>query len=127
MAVPVALSIEDQIKQLDDARRLVLSDANYYPRIIQGILPIINRDARVELKRWAADFLAETFASPQLPTQQKETLGLIVLETLKSLLENPQEDVVVVESIVQTAASIYPLVLRWMYVVPYFSLTSKCD
>jgi symplekin len=119
MAAPVALSIEDQINQLDDARRLVLSDASYYPRIIQGILPIINREARVELKRWVTDFLAETFASPQLPSQQKETLGLVVLETLRSLLENPQEDAVVVESVVQTAASVYPLVLRWMYVVSY--------
>jgi symplekin len=114
MAASVALSIEDQIKQLDDARRLVLSDANYYTQIIQGILPIINREARVELKRWVADFLAEAFACPQVPAQQKESLGLIVLETLKSLLENPQEDSVVVESVVQTAASLYPLVLRWM-------------
>lgn len=114
MAAPVALSIDEQITQLDDARRLVLSDPNYYPRIIQGILPIINREARVELKRWAADFLAEGFASPQLPSQQKEALGLIVLDTLKSLLENPHEDVVVLESVVQTAASIYPLVLKWM-------------
>jgi symplekin len=125
MAASVALSIEDQIKQLDDARRLVLSDANYYTQIIQGILPIINREARVELKRWVADFLAEAFASPQVPAQQKESLGLIVLETLKSLLENPQEDSVVVESVVQTAASLYPLVLRWMYVVPYSPLMPK--
>jgi hypothetical protein len=30
------------------------------------------------------------------------------------LLENVQEDVVVLQSVVQTAASIYPLVLKWM-------------
>jgi symplekin len=120
MAAPVALSIAEQIKQLDDARRLVLSDANYYPQIIQGILPIINREARIELKRWVADFLAETFASPTVPSQQKETLSLIVLETLKSMLENPHEDSAVVKSVVQTAASIYPYVFRWMYVVPCF-------
>lgn len=119
MAAPVALSIDEQITQLDDARRLVLSDPNYYPRIIQGILPIINREARVELKRWAADFLAEGFASPQLPSQQKEALGLIVLDTLKSLLENPHEDIVVLESVVQTAATIYPLVLKWIINNPY--------
>ena len=56
--------------------------------------------------------------SPNVPTQQKETLSLVVLETLKAMIENPQEDVAVVKSIVQTAASIYPLVVRWMYVVP---------
>jgi symplekin len=114
MAAPGTLSIDEQIKQLDDARRLVLSDPSYYPRIIQGILPIINPEAIVELKRWVAQFLAEGFASPQLPAQQKEALALIVLDTLKDLLENVQEDVVVLQSVVQTAASIYPLVLKWM-------------
>lgn len=109
-------SVEQQIQQLNDARKLVLSDANYYSRIIQGILPIIAPPARVELRRWVADFLAETFASPTLPASQKETLSLIVLETLKSMIENPQEDPAVVKSVVQTAASIYPLVFRWMYV-----------
>jgi symplekin len=114
MAAPVTLSIEEQIKHLNEARRLVLSDATHLVQVIQGILPLVNRDARVELKRWVADFLAETFASPRLPAQQKETLSLIVLETLKSMIENPQEDTAVVKSVVQTAASIYPLVFRWM-------------
>ena len=113
MAAPLA-SIEDQGKQLDEARKLVLSDANYYQQIIQGILPIIGRDAQVELRRWGADFLSETFASPTVPREQKETLSLIVLETLKSMIENPLEDSAVVKSIVQTASSIYPMVLRWM-------------
>lgn len=77
-----ALSVEQQIKQLGDARKLVLSDANYYPQIIQGILPIVAPPARVELRRWVAEFLAETFASPSIALSQKETLSLIVLETL---------------------------------------------
>jgi symplekin len=123
----VVLSIEEQVKQLDDARKLVLSDANYYSQIIQGILPIIGRDARVELRRWGADFLAETFASPTLPAQQKETLCLVVLETLKAMIENPQEDTAVVKSIVQTAASIYPLIVRWMYVLPILSPDSSAN
>jgi len=117
MAAP-APSVEQQIQQLDEARKLVLSDSNYYPRIVQGILPIVAPGAKVELRRWVADFLAETFASPTIPAHQKETMGLIVLDTLKSMIENPQEDSAVVKSVVQTAASIYPLVFRWMYVVP---------
>jgi symplekin len=108
------MSVEQQLRQLDEARKLVLGDANYYPQIIQGILPIIGPDARVELRRWGADFLAETFSTPVLATEQKETLSLIALETLKSIIEKPNEDVGVVKSVVQTAASIYPLVLRWM-------------
>ena len=117
MATP-ALTVEQQINQLNDARKLVLQDANFYPQIIQGILPIIGPTARVELRRWGADFLAETFASPSVPAQQKETLSLVVLELLKSMIENPAEDSAVVKSVVQTAASIYPLVVRWTYVIP---------
>ncbi|TVY53795.1 mRNA cleavage and polyadenylation specificity factor complex subunit pta1 [Lachnellula cervina] len=113
MAAPT-LSVEQQIQQLDDARKLVLGDVTYYQPIIQGILPIIGPSARVELRRWGAEFLAETFAAPRVPAQQKETLSLIVLETVKAMIENPQEDAAVVKSIVQTAASIYPLVFRWI-------------
>lgn len=117
------LTVEKQIDQLNDARKLVLSDANYYTQIIQGILPIIGPSARVELRRWGADFLAETFSSPTIPSSQKETLSLVVLDTLKVMIENPHEDSAVVKSIVQTAASIYPLVVRWMY-VEFLSLHS---
>lgn len=113
-----ALSVEQQIKQLGDARKLVLSEANYYPQIIQGILPIVTPGARVELRRWVSDFLAEAFSSPTIAPQQKETMSLIVLQTLKNLIENPQEDPAVVKCVVQTAASIYPHVFRWMYVIP---------
>ena len=115
----IVLSIEEQVKQLNNARKLVLGDSNYYPQIIQGILPIIGPHARVELRRWGADFLAETFASPTLSAQQKESLCLVVLGTLKDMIENLAEDPAVVKSIVQAAASIYPLVVRWMYVLPW--------
>lgn len=108
------MSVEDQIKQLGEARKLVLADAKLYPQILQGVIPIIGKDARVELRRWGADFLAETFASPSLPASQKETLSLSVLNVLKFMIENVKEDPGVVKSVVQTAASIYPLVLRWM-------------
>ncbi|KAG9234339.1 hypothetical protein BJ875DRAFT_461740 [Amylocarpus encephaloides] len=123
MATP-ALSVEQQIKLLEDARTLVLNDANYYQQILQGILPIIDPVGRaepqrseagkVELRRWGADFLAETFASPSVQAQQKETLCLIILEMLKTMIENPSEDNAVIKSVVQTAASIYPLVFRWI-------------
>lgn len=117
MAAPT-LSVSDQLSQLDAARNLVLGDGNYYPQIIQGILPIIGPTARVELRRWGADFLAETFSNPTVSSSQKETLSLIVLENMKSMIENVNEDPAVVKSVVQTAASIYPFVLRWMYVYP---------
>ncbi|KAI9871477.1 MAG: hypothetical protein M1830_002877 [Pleopsidium flavum] len=110
-----ATSVTDQLAQLDAARNLVLGDAAFYPQIVQGILPIIGAEARLELRRWGADFLAETFASPTLATQQKEQLSLLVLRSLQELLEIPGEDGGVLKSVVQAAASIYPLVIRHMH------------
>ena len=116
----MAISIAHQLAQLNEARNIVLGDAKLYPQIVEGILPIIGANARLELRRWGADFLAETFASPMVTLQMKETLGIRVLQTLKDLLELPGEDVESLKSVVQAAASIYALVFRYMYV------TSPC-
>ena len=111
-------SIAEQIRQLNDARKLVLSDVNFYTNIVQGILPIIGPSSLPPLRRWGADFLAETFSTPALPSRDKETLSLLVLESLKGMVEKADEDSHVLRSVIQTAASIYPLVMRWMYAVP---------
>ncbi|KAI9824256.1 MAG: hypothetical protein M1832_002063 [Thelocarpon impressellum] len=105
-------SVADQLAQLDKARKLVLGDATYYPQIVEGILPIIGANARLELRRWGADFLAETFATPALAAKQKEALALVVLETLKAMLETADNDTDVIKGVVQAAASVYPLVFR---------------
>ncbi len=113
-AVGAADSIEEQIRQLDDARRLVLANVGHYPMIVQGILPIINPSSLPQLRRWGADFLAEAFAAPAMPSRDKESLSLLVLESLKGMLENANEDALVLRSIIQAASSIYPLVMRWI-------------
>lgn len=116
----MTLSVPDQLAQLEAARLLVLGDAGLYPQIVQGILPIIGANARLELRRWGAEFLAETFASPAFASYQKENSAVGVLQILKDLLEKPGEDAAVVKSVVQTAASIYGLVFRYMYVQSLF-------
>ncbi|KAI1077081.1 hypothetical protein F5B20DRAFT_572410 [Whalleya microplaca] len=113
MATP-QLSVTDQIRQLEGARKLVLSDVTYYPQVIQATLPIIGPSSQVEFRRWGADFLAEAFATPAVAPSQKETLALLVLETLKLLVEDPSQDVMVLRSVIQAAASIYPLAVRWI-------------
>ncbi|KAL8909973.1 MAG: hypothetical protein Q9171_004706 [Xanthocarpia ochracea] len=109
----MSLSVVEQLSQLDAARQLVLADASLYPQIVQGILPIVGANARLELRRWGADFLAETFASPLLALQEKERLSIVVLQTLRELLENQGEDNNVIKSVIQAAASIYALVFRY--------------
>lgn len=112
----MASIVADQITKLEAARQLVLSDTTHYSAILPGILPIIGVHSHLEIRRWGADFLAETFASPLLSLQAKETLSIVALQTLKELLEVPGEDSGVVKSVIQAAASIYGLVLRYMYV-----------
>ncbi|KAI4269787.1 MAG: hypothetical protein L6R38_007337 [Xanthoria sp. 2 TBL-2021] len=110
----MSLSVPEQLTQLDAARQLVLQDSGLYPQIVQGILPIVGANARLELRRWGADFLAETFASPLLVPQEKEPLSIVILQTLKELLENQGEDNNVIKSVIQAAASIYALVFRYI-------------
>lgn len=107
------LSVPDQIRQLNDARKLVLGDVNYYQSVVRGLLPIIGPNAPVELRRWGAEFLAEAFSTPALPIREKETMQLYVLATVESLLSE-REDPQVLRSVILTAASIYPLAMRWM-------------
>ncbi|KAJ6446130.1 mRNA cleavage and polyadenylation specificity factor complex subunit [Purpureocillium lavendulum] len=114
MATATTLSVPDQIRQLDDARKLVLGDVKYYPSVVRGIIPIIGPTAPVELRRWGADFLAEAFSTPALPNGEKETMQPYVLTTLETLLESDRQDWLVLRSVIQTAASIYPLAMRWI-------------
>ncbi|KAL9627585.1 MAG: hypothetical protein Q9204_006463, partial [Flavoplaca sp. TL-2023a] len=110
----MSLSVAEQLTQLNAARQLVLQDSGLYPQIVQGILPIVGANAGLELRRWGADFLAETFASPLLIAQEKERLSIVILQTLRELLENQAEDHNVIKSVIQAAASIYALVFRYI-------------
>lgn len=122
MAQPT--DVVDQVAQLNAARNLVLGDAAFYPQIVNGILPIVGAHARLELRRWGADFLAETFASPMLATAQKEQLAPSVLQAIQEILVLPETDSAVLQSLVQTAASLYPLIFRHVYVEYLTDITS---
>jgi symplekin len=104
------------IQQLESARTLALGDGRYYPTIIPGVLPIIGFSADnngLDIQRWGAEFLAEAFASPTWSSEAKENSASGVLATLKDYLENV-DDKSVTKSVVQAAASVYPLVYRHM-------------
>ncbi|KAJ5744037.1 hypothetical protein N7533_008907 [Penicillium manginii] len=101
-----------QLNQLNAARNLVLGDAALYPQIVNGILPIVGANSRVELRRWGAEFMAETFSSPVLSVSLKEQLAPNVLQTIQDTLALPETDIAVLQALVQTAASLYPLVFR---------------
>ena len=106
----------DILPQLEAARKLVLGDAHFYSQIVPGILPIVGSTAAVEVRRWGAEFLAETFASPALADVQKEEICLDVVAFIRGILDSPAEDVIVVKSAIQAVASFYTLLFRAMYV-----------
>ncbi|KAK3328943.1 hypothetical protein B0H66DRAFT_7424 [Apodospora peruviana] len=108
------LSVSEQIQQLNGARKIVLENPAYYDRIVKGILPIIGPSSPVELRRWGADFLAESLSTPALSTRDKENLTVSILETLRLLVEGPNEDPLVLRATVMAAASAYPVVMRWI-------------
>ncbi|KAF2739125.1 hypothetical protein EJ04DRAFT_508857 [Polyplosphaeria fusca] len=103
------------LEQLKKARELAWTDGRYYISIIPAVLPIVgpNANASVESCRWGSDFLEEAFASPIWPPDEKETCALGVLPTLKDYL-SAVDDPITVKSTIQVAASIYPLVYRYI-------------
>ena len=109
-------SPSDILPQLEAARKLVLGDAHFYSEIVPGILPIVGPTAAVEVRRWGAEFLAETFATPALGDAQKEEICLDVIFFIRGILESPAQDVIVVKSVIQAVASFYTLLFRAMYV-----------
>lgn len=108
------ISVAEQLEQLGAARKLVLENATYYDRIVKGVLPIIGPTAPVELRRWGAEFLAESLATPVLSMRDKENITVAVLDTIKGLLDAPGEDVIVLKASIAAAASAYPVAVRWM-------------
>lgn len=128
MAADTVQSVSEQLKQLNDARKAILVDPSYYKSIMTGILPLAAPNSTLELRRWAADFIAEAFATPILPNKDKEVMSFQVLPVLRSLLESPKEDQYVLKSVIAASASIYPHVLRWMYVLcfPFRELPGPC-
>ena len=107
-------TVTEQLKQLDSARTLVLGDSHFYSQIVAGVLPIIGPHAKLELRRWGADFLAEAFANPTWGILEKEKECAGILPVLRGWLESPDEDQAVLKSAFQTVATVYPLVFRRM-------------
>ncbi|KAF8449762.1 hypothetical protein BGX38DRAFT_1303591 [Terfezia claveryi] len=81
----------EQLAQLRKARTLCLQDDVYWPRIFEGILPIL-KSGVPELRRWGVEFIAESFSTPSLDDSRKTHLALKALDTLVDLIhENEAE------------------------------------
>lgn len=107
----------ETLKSLSSARDIVLRDHTLYTQVVPGIIQVIAPAGLLELRRWGADFLAETFASQAVTAEEKQSMAAGVLDTLKGYLTRKEvmgedEDPSVVKSAVQCAASVCPFVFR---------------
>lgn len=119
----VQSSVEDQVRQLGDARALVLADPIYWTQVLHGILPIVSGPV-VELRRWGADFLAETFSTPVVDANEKQNLAVTCLDTMVRLMD--EKEAGILKSVLQCSASVYPLIFRYMYVLSSSFSFSLC-
>lgn len=110
---PATPGVSQTIEQLNKARLLCLGDPSYYSKVVPGVLPIVGVQAALELRQWGADFLAEVFASPVVPTEDKQAMALQALQLLKGYLDAPAQDFAVVRSTIQALCSVYPLIFRY--------------
>ena len=107
----MSLSSTESLQKL---RRHVYEDAVHYVQIVPAILGIIGPSNPLQQRRFGADFLAEAFASPGLAVEQKQSIAITALETLRQYLETPDEDTAVIKSAVQASTSAYPLIFKHM-------------
>ena len=104
------------LSRLVSLRSLVLQDPSHYKTVVPNILSFFAPGNVLEQRRFGADFLAEVFASPQLPVDDKEKIALQAIQTLRQYLDDWREDAAVIKSAVQASTSIYPLVFKHMCV-----------
>ncbi|KAK3398070.1 hypothetical protein B0T20DRAFT_355674 [Sordaria brevicollis] len=106
--------MSEKFKQLAAARKTAFENPSYFRQIVQGILPITPPSIPVELRRWAADFIAEALACPALRTADKESLTVMTIDAVRSLLEAPDQDPLILKGGIMAAASAYPVIVKWI-------------
>ncbi|KAF8544419.1 hypothetical protein BDD12DRAFT_815871 [Trichophaea hybrida] len=106
---PSSLSVDTQLQQLGEARNLVLRDPGYWPQVLHGTLPIIAGPV-IEVRRWGAGFMAETFATPVVDARGKQELALACLDTMLRLLSENESEIL--KGVLQCSASVYPIIFR---------------
>lgn len=107
------LTVEQQIDQLNEAKKLVSQDASFYPQIIKGILPIAQKP-ETSLRLWSSAFLADGFSSDAVSQTEKEQLAISCLDTIQLLVTD--DNLQVQKQSIPCAALVYPLIFNYVYV-----------
>lgn len=102
------------LKQLAHARTAALQDASLLRQVMGPIIGLATECPDRPLRRWTARFIAEAAAAARLPADETERLDLALLPVVRYFLEDGAFDPVVWKASVQAAASLYPVVFRYM-------------
>jgi symplekin len=101
------------LKQLAHARAAALEDASLLPQVMGPIVGLATECRDLPLQRWTARFIAESAAAERLAPGDLEKLDLALLPAIRYFLDG-RADAVVWKASIQAAASLYPVVFRYM-------------
>lgn len=110
------LSLEDQIEQLNSAKRLVENDPQHYPIVVQSILSIAQRP-QLPLREWCSGFLVDAFTlnNTVMDIEVKKALALECLDTILIMLKDTAtSSSIVIKNAITTASCLYPLVFAYI-------------
>jgi symplekin len=108
-----SISIEEQIEQLNGARRIAAQDPKTYPQIVQGILPIVERP-EAKLRQWCATFFMDAFACEDLDERTKTDMAVWCIDGVLSLLRDPQRDHDILKPTITVCCCMYPLLFSYI-------------
>ena len=111
--------LDTQLQHLKDARAIVLKQPDYWPQVLTTSMGMVtSTNSLIEVRRWCADFLAESFSTPMIDLSAKQELAVTCLDGLLQLSEETEAGIL--KSVVQCSASVYPIIFRYMYVLAHF-------
>lgn len=105
------LPVDEQIKQLDQAKAVVAQDPAHYPDIVDGILPIAQKQ-NISLRRWCSSFFIDAFTSFALSEERKQSMAVKCMDTILILLHD--EDYEVQKNAITISATVYGLAFQFV-------------
>ena len=98
----------DKLKQL---RQFALQDPTKFNDVFPQATMTAGPMSPLVLRRWGAEFIAESLANPTWPMEMKSLLGReLLLPILQYYVNEPKQDTSVLKSAIQIATSFYPII-----------------
>ncbi|PPQ65473.1 LOW QUALITY PROTEIN: hypothetical protein CVT26_000113 [Gymnopilus dilepis] len=106
---------QEQAELLNTLRESLESHPSPIPILVQTLINTVLNAGDSLLKRWVLDLLHFAVSRSSLTLDQKTNMAVQALDPLVQLLNDPQP--AIVKAVIQTFASVYPLVFRHLAAV----------